>query len=1010
MKYTKTISFFLTLVLIHVSVSFGQQNYWQQKVDNEIYVKLLPDQKRIQGHQSIHYFNNSPDSLSEIYFHLYPNAYTDTSILFSEVDNYLVPVPRSKEAYGWIQVDSVRMEMPGQSVRIDSVTRLHDGTILKLSFIPAILPGHQATIQLKFESKLRKYSYNKGKGGYRGDQFEFCHWYPKVCVYDQNGWNAVPTHWLGEFYGEFGTFDVTINVPASYVVAATGELVNQESKIEIASNQADSNILLASTNDVPNFEDVYVPDRIQKSELTYHAENIHNFTWVCNPNFLKESDTWRNIKIDVCYRKKSREVWGNKVMADVKLILSWLTDFFGEFPYPKITVCEQIFCDGGMEYPMIVLVNPPTTNLVLHEIAHQYFYGAVANNEFTEGWLDEGIVTYQTLKFLEYNKKSTRPLQTKNKTYRLLRKQFAEYNVHENVYLNSLYNYYYSGFEKPMSYPCYRLNNLYLYTFHVYTKPTKFFELLEYTVGRETFDRMIQEYYREWKFKHVNAQRLQSVCERVSGMDLDWLFHQWLHTTNHVDYACSDMTSRKNAEDKWETTIEVSRLGAGMSPIEAEITTASGEKHRKKWLGTEKIKKVTFVTSSKAKQVQLDPEDRILDINRLNNSKFKMEPFIYHDFYSMYQLPRNAYSLFLWPRAWFNELDGVKLGLKVYGSYLNRYYVTRNQFWYNLKSRTLDFNLGYSMPWESIDNKLWRHLYIKNTEGRREINANINYNVTKKFNGIPEQVYRFGFLHLKATDRRYTSRTFSVDDKNIDVQTWDAGKINQLYFDFSKRSLLKPALNHEISMEISRPELGSDYNYFRITYENEFRSLRYRKAWQLIVRNFAGAIFGSEQELPVHRRFWIGEGNPVDRFNYYYLRSPGSLPGWLNYHFPGDGKLRGYANSLVQGAYPLTGKRMISSNIELVCPKPTSLFPKNIRKFLGTIQLAMFLDAGCAQIQHLDTRVMMDAGLSIQIHKQLLDQRRVIRFDFPFWLSQPVLDEFSPHQPQWKFRWSVSVQ
>ncbi|MFZ5517164.1 MAG: M1 family aminopeptidase [Candidatus Zhuqueibacterota bacterium] len=1008
MKKYSVITFFVLLYSFMAKEIYCQSDYWQQQVDNTIYVQLFPSQKKISGHQLISYHNNSPDSLSEIYFHLYANAYTDTSIKSREIDSNFLIRDKSEEAHGWIKVYLVGMELGGQQVSIDCLKLLYDGTILKLSYSPAIPPGDSATISLKFESKIRRYSDNRGKGGYAGNQFEFCHWYPKVCVYDKHGWNAIPSHWLGEFYGEFGTFDVTINVPETFKVAATGELVHREMKLQ---NDTAIQIITQIQESDSARDDIHddVPANSTRTlELTYHAENVHNFTWACNPDFLHETDTWNGIAIDVYYTEKSLASWKSKALADTKLSLKWLTENIGPYPYPKITVCEQID-NGGMEYPTIILINSPRTDLILHEIAHQYFYGAVANNELSDGWLDEGIVTYTTLKFLkQYPPESQSPPMHTNLDF--FRKQFQPYNFPANTYMNSLYNYFYSGFERPLSYPCYELNNLYLYTFHVYAKPAKFFSVLEYTVGEEIFGNIVKEYYRRWQFKHVDATSLQSVSEQVSGQDLDWLFNQWLYSTAHVDYACKDYTYQKLEDDTWETKIIVSRLASGISPVEVEVTTTSGEKYRQRWPGFEKTNVFTFNTPTKVKKIQLDPDDKILDLNRLNNCNFTIKTFIYPDFYSMYMLPRDAYSLFLWPQLWYNDLDGVKLGLKVNGSYLNRYYVMRNQFWYNTRNRKLDYNLGFSMPWDSINDNLWRHIYVKNMEGRREVNLNINYNFTPRFNAAPERIYRFGFSHIKATDFDYTLRRYRVNGNDIAIQTWDKGRINQLYFDYTRTGINRPQLSHNVSIAFSHKHLGSDYNFAYLFYEDKYSSLRIKKSWQILIRNSAGFILNGDSDVPIQNQLWIGEGNPVDRFKYHYLRSPGSFPQAIQYYLPGDASLCGYANRLVQGKYPLTSDALIATNLELVYHTFDRFLPNPFRKHAGAIQLLLFFDAAYARVNHLDGKLLMDAGMRLQIHKQILEQNRTIRLNFPFWLSHPVLGDAAPYEPHWKFRWSISFQ
>jgi len=1002
------ILFISLFLLIITSNSCVGTEYWQQYVHYTINAKLNTDNHLIEGFETLLYQNNSPDTLSELYFHLYPNTFQNNSVMAKEARAAAINIIRSPENIGWIKIDSLVITQTRPHKKID-IDTLIDDTILKIKIFPQLLPGEQLSISLKFITRIRKFTPAGGKGGYGKNLYEVSQWYPKVCVYDEKGWHPIKYHWLGEFYGEFGIFDVTLNVPDSFVVAATGEVVSGDPGWK--TGEIDSNGNFVQRTDPaplnPNQNDITSSRRI----VTFHAEKVHDFVWVASPEYLYQTTMWQNIPIHILFRKSSQKHWHNIALKGATNALIWLNDLIGAYPYPQLTVCEGVL-PGGMEYPMVTILGHVDLTLIVHEICHMYFYGALANNEQDEGWLDEGIVTYISEFLVEENVPTLNtetppsiPIKTP-----FIKKQFGLFEF-KDIKLNSLYYYFYSGFEKPISTQCYKLKNKYLYTYNVYLKPSKFFSMLDYLVGRETFEKILQTYYKQWKFKHVDGEKFKTVCEQVSDMDLDWFFNQWIYKTARIDYACTGVYSKKLENGLWKTDITIKRLGNGIMPVEIEIVTESGDTIRKRWQGDEQQTIISFLTRSKVKNFQLDPDDIILDQNRLNNNSPRIKSFLYPDFPSMYYLPRDTYSLFWWPRIWYNDVDGFKFGVKLLGSYLNRYYITRNYVWYGFNSEQFDFNLGYSMPWEWINKNLWRHIYILKMEGRTEINLNINYNQSKQFAGYQSHAFRFGFSHQRMNNDRYSYRRIKSGNKTIKVQEWDKGDINKFYFSYTTNCIdWLPQSNLYFDGQISNEEWKSDFNYIRLSLIYNFTLGSVRRNWKVKVRNFVGYSYQDNDQMPTQDMYWIAEGNPNQRFKYFYLRSIGSLPSWVNYHFPGDGNLRGYLNKLVWGSSPLAANKIISTNIDFIHRKFHYLLPKNLRSLLQGIDFALFFDAGRVWADGMNKKYLFDAGFGLRFYKMILGRQRVFRIDFPLWLGHPELDRFSPAEPSWKFRWIVSLQ
>jgi hypothetical protein len=1008
LKPRHKIKFFLFVLSMIIPILGVGEEYWQQFVHYTIYARLNNNRHLIEAYETLLYQNNSPDTLSELYFHLYPNAFQKNSIMTKEAKAVLIDIISSPENIGWIKIDSLFIAKPPahQNATID--TSIND-TILKIKLFPHLYPGEQLSISLKFVTKVRKYNPAGGKGGYGKNLYEVSQWYPKICVYDKKGWHPDKYHWLGEFYGEFGTFDVTLNVPDSFIVAATGEIVSGDPGWK--SVEIDSNCNLVSQSNSTHQSSNHDENQSSRRIVTFHAENVHDFVWTASAEYLYQSTVWQDVPIHILFRKSSQKQWHNMALKGAKNALRWLNDLIGEYPYPQLTVCEGVLA-GGMEYPMVTILGNVDLTLIVHEIGHMYFYGAVANNELDEGWLDEGIITYISELLVEENGKSqntktTAPIPIK---IHFINQQFGLYEL-KDIKLNSLYYYFYSGFEKPISTRCYELKNRYLYTYNVYLKSSKFFAMLEYLVGRETFEKILQAYYQQWKFKHVDGEILKKVCEQVSGIDLDWFFDQWIHKTARIDYACTDVISQKQKNGDWKTDVTIKRLGDGIMPIETEFITEAGDTIRQRWKGDERVSTISLLTHSKVKNFQLDPDDVILDQNRLNNSYPRVKPYLYPEFLSMYYLPRDAYSLFGWPGMWYNDVDGFKVGVRLLGSYLNRYYVTRNYFWYGIKSHQFGFNLGYSMPWERIDKNLWRHLYLLKIEGRTEINLNISYNLSKQFAGYQSHGFRFGFSHQQVNDNQYTYRLIKSGNRKIKVQEWSKGTINKLYFSYSTNCInWLPQSNLNFDGQISNEAWESDFNYIRLSLNYRFTLGSARRNWKVSFRNYVGYSYQKNDQIPIQDMFWIAEGNPNQRFKYFYLRSIGSLPTWLNYHFPGDGNLRGYFNKLIRGSSPLTANKLISTNIDFIHRKAHYLLPKKLRGFVQGIDFTLFFDAGRVWIDDINKDYLFDAGFGLIFYKKILGKHRNLRIDFPIYVNHPELDRFSPSESSWKFRWIVSFQ
>lgn len=458
----------LAFVLHGVS---GFSQYWQQQVDYTINVSLNDTAHSIDAFEKIDYTNHSPDTLKFIWFHLWPNAYKNDQTAFSD---QLLEAGNTKfyfsdkESKGYIN----RLDF-----RVDGKTALTEDhpqhiDILKLVLPAPLAPGQTIQITTPFHVKL---PYNFSRGGHEGQAYQVTQWYPKPAVYDKSGWHPMPYLDQGEFYSEFGNFEVNITVPAAYIVAATGELQRKDSTREI-------------------------------KILKYKQDRIHDFAWFADKRFQADSDTLmlpsgRIIGVNAYYVTKNK-AWQHATQA-AKNAIHHYSALVGEYPYNVVSVVEgpQSF-GGGMEYPTITVISPTSDekeleNTIVHEVGHNWFYGILASNERDYPWMDEGLNSYydekyRSTRFGDYAKLERIAFETKAVTKK---DQPAGLSSEKYTALN--------------------------YGLSVYYKTAEWMRYMESQFGRETIDRVMQQYYQDWKFKHPQPADLKTSFEKITGKNVD---------------------------------------------------------------------------------------------------------------------------------------------------------------------------------------------------------------------------------------------------------------------------------------------------------------------------------------------------------------------------------------------------------------------------------------------------------------------------------------------------------
>ena len=367
--------------------------YWQQDVHYKIKAVIDDSVESISGEETLVYTNNSPDTLDQVYFHLYQNAFTPNSYAHRQrIEGKLVTRFGEHEAKG---DGTIIQHMSAGNEILDYTI---DNTILHANLPRPLLPGQSITFNISFVTY-----WDKDDGGnmrrrmksfdHSGvTHFDGVHWYPRICVYDRKfGWTT-DQHLGKEFYGDFGLFEVELTFPNQYIVEATGELLNEQEVLP-----ADLRKAIDLSNYTMERSVVTQPVVANGSTKTwkYQANNVHDFAFTADPTYRMGVVEWNGVKCVALAQEQNAHKWQRTAQFVADVIAIYSQDF-GQYAYPKIVAADA---RDGMEYPMLTLNSgnwPNHTYVIAHEVGHNWFFGMVGNNETYRSSLDEGFTQFLT--------------------------------------------------------------------------------------------------------------------------------------------------------------------------------------------------------------------------------------------------------------------------------------------------------------------------------------------------------------------------------------------------------------------------------------------------------------------------------------------------------------------------------------------------------------------------------------------------------------------------------------
>jgi len=639
LKYTLT-AFLLTLSLC----SKAQQAYWQQKVDNDIEVALDDKQHMLRGHISMDYYNNSPDTLKFIYFHLFPNAYkTDRTAYEKQAveDGNTWHYFSDEKDRGYM--DSLRFSVTQDAGDIQQagVVATKDEDIVRLILPDALAPGAHIKIETPFKVKI---PLTFSRMGHSGQSYQISQWFPKPAVYDKKGWHPIPYLDQGEFYSEFGNYHVEITLPENYIVMGTGNIMNEAENawLDGLSKLPLPNVSynIKGTERLTDTSLYKVPASSSNLKtVIFEEQDIHDFAWFADKRWVVRKDTVavpgtdRAITAYTCFYPYHQKAWG-KSIEQVKNAIRGYSKAVGPYPYMTVKAVEgALSAGGGMEYPTVTVIaasnNVNVVNVaIVHEVGHNWFYGMLGSNERDYPWMDEGINSFYQQKFVtDPPSIKSSPKEDNYLIYAMLGA------THDLVPADT------AAAVMPV------LN----YGGDIYGKFSYMLAWLESYMGKDTFEAAMRDYFRQWQYKHPQPEDFRRIMQQHTARNIDWFFDDAMSTTKPIDFAIGHV-GKNGLILKNKTGVK--------APVELVYYQKGSTDSSTLWVEPFTGKKeVPFEVSDSYERIRI--ADVVPDCNIQNNenrSPLKLKPFV-----GLNLDPQR--KIWFSPAAGFNYYDGFMAGL-----------------------------------------------------------------------------------------------------------------------------------------------------------------------------------------------------------------------------------------------------------------------------------------------------------------------------------------------------------
>lgn len=1019
------------------------EGYWQQDVHYNIKAEINDSTDILSGNEELIYWNNSPYTISHVYFHLYNNAQIKGSYLADlyKNNNYDLKFGKYRDQGLGTTVESIQSN--GQNLKTEL-----DNTILKVYLAKPLPPGESVTLNLDFKTYFDKEVIrNRMKmfNSFGKKHYDVVHWYPRISVIDRKFVWTTDQHMDHEFYGDFGSFHVEMTLPSEYIADGTGTLTNEKELLpEDLRKQLDiSNFLTKPFNSPPST--ILKKDGTKKT-WKFSAINVHDFAFTADPNYRIGETIWNGVRCIALVQEPHAAGWYN-ASSYVAKVLETNSYNIGPYHHPKMVVADA---QDGMEYPMLTLCggfDPGYRSLLIHEMTHNWFQGMVGTNEAYRAYLDEGFTQFYTADTYQFiDGPITKEPTSKSKYVERFteKRRIIDDEIYSSFYNNAVTKHE----ETPLNTHADDFNGAIRHGGgygQSYTKTAAMLKNMEYVLGRSLFDKAMQHYFRQWKFCHPYPEDFRNSIIQYTGVDLNWFFDEWLETSKVIDYKIGRIKRKKNGI--YEITFK--RKGSMQMPIDFVVIDRNdsarhyyipntwfekptGATSLPRWIGWGPKLKPSYTAtldlgSGRIKNVIIDPSYRLADVNMINNAKsgrinLRFDSKIYN--------PPNwkKYDMRIRPGIWYNGYDGVKFGAVLSGDYLNSRHVFELGAWLSSglgqtsldstvainKFNKISFLFDYKTSTHNFIKKSAVYLQVKSLDGLD--GGTVGFE--KRSNDDRTRVY----THLKAMWRDMPQdMVYLINDKE-----WGYRKLNSaLHFGLEHTYRYKKGTGN-IFVTARAAAFTEDYD-FSATSITAVNKTDLGKI-TINTRVFGQIGFGSR--LPSESMLFVAGANNEELMNNKYTRSMGFFPKeWGNYgnmtnHFTAGGGLglRGYSGYLLAQkkadgtiTYNYKGITGAAFNAEIEFGKLFKFINPKFLKNSLKIQPYLFGDAGIINTNPAGTAnvmsdVMADAGIgttfSIVRWGPLYNVKPLtVRFDFPLFVSRLPFEE----KDYLQFRWMIGI-
>lgn len=621
-------------------------------VDYDIQVRLNPASKMVQGTVRLIYTNHAPDIIPDLRFHTYLNAFKNNLSTYARESGWTSGIPDAERGYIQIHkalIDGVDLTSE-MSYYLGPDSTPGDQTVLRIPLQGPLMPGQSTTVDMEFEAKLPQAT---DRTGYYGDFFFLAQWFPKIGVWESrgtrgavvSGWNCHAFHAYTEFFANFGNYRVALTVPKDFVVGASGLLIGE-------AVTGEQKTYTFAQKDIHDFAAVAAKNLVSEVRVFHPEEHVTEVEYqeaMTRLDLDKDQVRLKPVTMMFLYPEEQRLDVDRHFKA-LEIGLKHFGLWFGAYPYETITMVNPpTFAIGGMEYPTLITLGyrprRPATNyglesLILHEFAHQYFYGILGSNEFEQAFMDEGFTTYTSDKLTDmayggYGLFIRRfgyhlPLGDELGLRRMT--SVETYRVFRNV----------PAIEEPIALEGWKYYSHGNYGRNAYSKPALALNQLERELGETTMAKVLRRYTTRFAFQHPDLADFQAIAEEVSKRDLDWFFERVFEDATKVDYEALPVKSygirlnegytdteqgpvlqdsESQAEVRQRQEVGVINHGKLVYPVTIAVTFEDGQVLTERWDGEGRWVRYYYDDAPAITKVVVDPDELlVLDTNPTNDS------------------------------------------------------------------------------------------------------------------------------------------------------------------------------------------------------------------------------------------------------------------------------------------------------------------------------------------------------------------------------------------------------